>query len=378
MLGALQAIWWLSVALAALSCGVLASLIVARLARGKRDRDLPARSVQLTLDLLAHAKGEAPAPRLIVGNRRECDFLMRTAIDVSRALQGEYLDRLRRLLRSACLDVYYRRAAMRGHIPDRVVAVEFLYMFGDPETSCILTRLQTSSTFRICIAALRTGIALGEIPELQTVLNLAERPEGGRSLSLFKVVEASVHANLPIALALLATGQQRDAQVMVLKAIGTSRSPMALTAITRSASDIDPEVRAAAITALRAFGSRMSAPLFITALSDPDWRVRLKAVEGLGQFGEPEDRALIAPLLDDSVWWIRFRAEEAIRQLNQSVGAATQARPAAVKTTAKTSRKIAAAKPAGKKASKKATEAGLSAAVGEKPGRRSPKRATAS
>ena len=84
----LQAVWALSIVLAFLSCGVMAGLVIARLVRQQRDRDLPARSVQLTLDLLGYGKGEAGPPHLRTGSRHDCDLIMKTALDVSRAFEG--------------------------------------------------------------------------------------------------------------------------------------------------------------------------------------------------------------------------------------------------------------------------------------------------
>ena len=133
MPGVLQAVWALSIVLAFLSCGVMTGLVIARLARQQRDRDLPARSVQLTLDLRGYGKGEAAPPHLRTGSRHDCDLIMKTALDVSRAFEGEALERLVGLLRKASLDAYYRRAAVRGHVPDRVAAIELLRMFRDSE-----------------------------------------------------------------------------------------------------------------------------------------------------------------------------------------------------------------------------------------------------
>lgn len=311
----LEFIWSLSATLAALSCGVMAALIVARLIRQSRDRRLPALSVRLVLDLLAYSKGEIEAPKLAVRTRHERDLVLKSALDVARALDGASLERLVGLMRSVSLDVHCRRLAVRGHIPDRVAAIENLRLFRDAETASFLQQLQASPHFRICVAGMRTSIEVGRPPDLEAVLKLAERPEGARSLALFKIVEVCVHANLTPALAILAAGLPRESHVMTLKAIGTSRSPLALRAIARSTNDIDPEVRAAAITALRAIGAADIAPYFVAALRDVDWRVRLKAVEGLGQCGAPEDRASIEPLLNDSVWWIRFRAGEALERL---------------------------------------------------------------
>ena len=176
MSGVLQAVWSLSFVLAALSCGVMAALIVARLIRQRRDYELPARSVKLTLDILAYSKGEINSLHLEANRRSDCDLVLKTALDVAQALEGEPLQRLVGLMRSAALDVYYRRAAVRGHIPDRVAAIEMLRLFGDAETLRSLKQLQDSNSFRICVAAMRTSIEIGEPPDLGAVLKLVERP----------------------------------------------------------------------------------------------------------------------------------------------------------------------------------------------------------
>ncbi len=343
MSGALQVIWSASLVLAALSCGVMTALIAARLIRQQRDRDLPAQSVNLTLGLLAYTKGEGETPRLNTRSRHSCDLIMHTALDVSRTLDVEARGRLVQMLRNAYLDAYYRRAAVRGQERDRVNAIELLRMFSDLDTLSLLQKLQDSASFRVSVAAMRTSIEVGDPPRLEAVLKLAERPEGSNSLMLFKVFEASVHASVPAALGALAAGLPRNSQVMMLKALGTSRSPMAFTAITRSTNDMDAEVRAAAITALRAHGSRKVTPWLVAALRDQDWRVRLKAVEGLGQYGSASDCASIEPLLNDSVWWIRFRANEAVERL-KTASVATETRPKKRKAALKTRPNLVAGK----------------------------------
>jgi HEAT repeat protein len=304
-----------SAALAALSCGVMAALIVARIAHQEYDRRLPELSIRLTFDMLAYAKGEAPAPSLDIRGRQYADLVMQTALDVAHALEGEALQRLRSLLRGASLDAYYRRAATHGRIPLRVAAIEFLRMFPDAETARVLAGLTHAPAFRICIAALRTLVEIGDLPSLESVLRLTGRAEGGRSLSLFRIVEACVRADLPVALNHLKADLPSRTRIMLLKALGAAGAWAAFRDVGEAALDPDPEVRAAALTALRAMAAPAAVPIFVAATRDPDWQVRLKAVEGIGQLGKPADRPSIEPLLDDSVWWIRFRAAEAMQRL---------------------------------------------------------------
>jgi HEAT repeat protein len=315
MPGVLQFAWMFSAALAALSCGVMAALIVARLLRQEYDRTLPDRSIQLTLGFLSYAKGESAAPALRFANRREADFILQTAIDVMRALDDDGRKRLCDLLRRAGLDVYYRRAAQRGRIPQRIAAIEFLRVFPGAETSRVLSQFRRSPVFRICIAALRALVETGDLPDLADTLKLTERAEGGRSLALFKIVAACVAADLPRAAGYLSAGISPNARIMLLKALGASGSWSAFHDVAEASLDPDPEVRAAALTSLRAMGAPAAVPVFVAATHDPDWQVRLKAVEGIGQLGKPPDRESIVPLLNDKIWWIRFRAAEAMRRL---------------------------------------------------------------
>jgi len=316
MHGALQAVWTLSIALAALSSVSMVTLIGARLVRQHRDGGLIVRRKQLSSELLRYALSGGELPVFPVRTRHDRALIVQTALDTSTLLDEEARARVSGVLRSASLDGWLRKSARRGPVPDRIAAIEAMRLFPGAETSRALDTLEASSIFRICIASLRTRVEIGDLPDLASVLKLTERPEGGRSLTLFKIVEACVRADLPGALLLLDRGLPAMARIMMLKALGVSGSWAASRNIASATRDPDPEIRAAAMTALRALGIPAAIPFFVEATHDPDWQVRLKAVEGIGQLGKPEDRASIEPLLNDSVWWIRFRADEALHRLD--------------------------------------------------------------
>ena len=320
MPGALQLVWTLSIGLAALSSVSMTVLIGARLIRQHRDHGLIERRKRLSSELLRYAlsggeESGGDMPVIPARTRHDRMVAIQTALDISAILDPEARARVSAVLRSASIDAWLRRRARRGPVPDRIAAIEAFQLFPGAETSRALDFAQISRSFRICIAALRARVETGEMPNLADVLRLTERPEGGRSLSLFKIVEACVRANPASALTLLQACSASPARIMVLKALGATGASMAFGDIATAASDPDPEVRAAAITALRALAVPAAMPHFLAATRDPDWQVRLKAVEGIGQLGGPADRASVEPLLNDSIWWIRFRADEALRRL---------------------------------------------------------------
>lgn len=312
---ALQIVWSLSIALAVLSLVSLTALIGARIIRQHRDKSLIERRKHLASQLLRYALSGGEHPVLPVRTRHQRDIATQIALDAFSILDDRARARVTDVLCRASLDVSLRRAARRGRIPRRIAAIEALRLFPGPATRCSLEHAQASSKFRICIAALRTRVELGDLPHVGTVLKLTERPEGGRSLSLFKILEACVRADLPVALSHLTPGQSPKARIMLLKAIGATGSWAAFRDIANASIDPEPEVRAAALTALRAMAAPAALPIFTAATHDPDWQVRLKAVEGIGQLGKREDRPSIEALLNDPVWWIRFRADEALHRL---------------------------------------------------------------
>jgi HEAT repeats len=335
----------LSIALATLSLACLSALIGARVVRQRRDKGLIVWRKHLTNELLRHALSGGDHPVVPMCTQHQRDIVTQIALDAFSILDDDARARLTDVLCKVSLDASLRRAARRGRIPRRVAAIEALRLFPGFATHRILEQAQVSSKFRICLAALRTRVELGDLPHLSTVLKLTERPEGGRSLSLFKIVEACVRADLPVALHHLTPGQPPRARIMLLKAIGATGSWAAFRDIANASIDPDPEVRAAALTALRAMAVPAALPIFTDATRDLDWQVRLKAVEGIGQLGSREDRATIETLLDDPVWWIRFRADEALHRLDGR-GAElrlTHAPPKSRKRRASTSPGLAAA-----------------------------------
>lgn len=316
MPSALQIVWSLSIALATLSLMSLTALIGARIVRQHRDRRLIERRKNLTSELLRYALSEGEHPVVPVRTQHQRDTVTQIALDAFSIIDDKARARIRDVLCKVSLDASLRRGARRGRIPQRIAAIEALRLFPGLATRRTLEQAQASSKFRICLAALRTSVELGDLPDMGTILKLTDRPEGGRSLSLFKIVAACVRADLPVALSHLTRGQPPKARIMLLKAIGATGSWAAFRDIANASNDPDPEVRAAALTALRAMAAPAALPVFTAATHDPDWQVRLKAVEGIGQLGKREDRVSIETLLNDPVWWIRFRADEALHRLD--------------------------------------------------------------
>lgn len=316
MPSALQIVWTLSIALATLSLVSLTALIGARIFRQHRDKCLIERRKHLTSELLRYALSGGGHPVVPVRAQYQRDIVTQIALDAFSILDDKARARITDVLCKVSLDASLRRAARRGRIPRRIAALEALRLFPGLATRRSLEQAQASSKFRICLAALRTRVELGDLPDLVKTLKLTQRPEGGRSLVLFKIVEACVRADLPVALRHLTPGQPPEARIMLLKAIGATGSWAAFRDIANASIDPDPEVRAAALTALRAMAAPAALPIFTAATHDPNWQVRLKAVEGIGQLGKREDRASIESLLNDPVWWIRFRADEALHRLD--------------------------------------------------------------
>lgn len=90
---------------------------------------------------------------------------------------------------------------------------------------------------------------------------------------------------------------------------------LATAALVARASDVDPNVRAAAVETLAGRGGRRPLVAALRLLHDPEWFVRVHAARAVGRLGGTADIARVVPLLGDERWWVRSAAKDALRTL---------------------------------------------------------------
>lgn len=90
---------------------------------------------------------------------------------------------------------------------------------------------------------------------------------------------------------------------------------LATPALVARVSDVDANVRAAAVETLAGRRGRRPLAAALRLLDDPEWFVRVHAARAVGRLGAPSDVARVVPLLGDDRWWVRSAAKDALRTL---------------------------------------------------------------
>ncbi len=310
-------VWLSAVALAALACGTMGALILARLYRAHGMTNLPERRAAISKALLHFALSGDTRPNLSIATSVDRMLLIETALDAAAIMRGPARTRLVALLREIGLDERMRRQARRGRTTERIASIEALRLFPDTRTLNVLKHAERSRQLRVVIAALKTRAELGVGADLTRLLEIAARPGAHKSPALYELIETSVEADVPGSLGALASAADPAEKCALLRALGETGKLSCLEPVARAARDDNADVRAAAISALGALGYADAAPVLAAATEDAHWCVRLKAAEALGRIGAFEHHARVARLLEDEVWWVRFRAEEALHKLNE-------------------------------------------------------------
>ena len=101
-------------------------------------------------------------------------------------------------------------------------------------------------------------------------------------------------------------------KALFLKAADKELTKSLLNDITMLLTDINKEVRAAAVRALATLEELAPGKELIQALKDSDWEVRALAAKALGSIHIKEASLALVSVLDDRQWWIRQNAANAL------------------------------------------------------------------
>jgi hypothetical protein len=315
MTAMLTVIWVTALGLVGLAFALLGGLIAARLQRRWIERAYPDRRAKISKALIHFAMADGPPPRFALSDRSERRLVVETALDAAQIMRGAAKERLIHFLAQANLGPRLHRQSRRGSLRDRLMAIEALRLFPDAETLTALKHAEASRDLRIWLAALSTRVAIGAGPDMMGMLELARRPGAARSLAMQDLVAACALANPPDALRALNGPLPTHIRALLLRAVGETRYPEAMSPLIVALCHPEGQVRSAAAGALGALGLSEAGGALAHATGDMDWRVRLKAVEAIRRLGLRQHVDSLKPLLADPVWWVRLRAKEAIEAL---------------------------------------------------------------
>lgn len=310
-------LWAVSLALSAFALLIMAGLIVARFAAGRRRRASDAQRGKLLPLLL----GNASDAELLRLRRKGPDILGQLTTELIELVRGEekaqfvatatrlgVTDTLRRQLRTGPARTRITAAEVLGHFPDDFCTAALEGALDDRDgdvrlaAALALAGSDRAPAAELLVQRLRLGTdehsmlivtLLGEIAR--------ERPGEVRALVEQDGVPAPVRA----------------AAIEALASSGDYSLVGAITVLALASDDDAPELPRY-LRALGAFQHPAALPAIVRGLASSTWWVRAAAAEAAGRIGLYDTTGHLHRLLDDEDWWVRFRAGEALVRLGET------------------------------------------------------------
>jgi hypothetical protein len=302
-------------ALAALSVLVWLGSFLRRqyqLRREARETRAEAELTELILDQTAQKKPDAaPLARL---SRLQQGVLLRVLTSLLEQLQGAGRERLIAVAGGMGVRQTLNEVLRCGRIRDRINAAVILGNFRDEAAASSLTTLLHDSEFGVRLAAARallnhphSALTLREFLE---ALRFSDRDPSIALADIFDHLPSHWHAE---AIAMLRGGLPATWRRMLAIALGRSRIPGALEAVTSLLGEDDPRLRAAAWVALAELADQRIQDRLLEGLVDPSADVRVTACHCAKRLRVADCIPSLTRLLrTDTDWWVRYRAAQAL------------------------------------------------------------------
>lgn len=311
----LWALWYASLALAALSVLVMLGLVAHRVFRSGRDRVADARRNAISTALVEFLDGAASQEQVLSVSGGRIDLLAELVTRMRELVRGDDASRLVEIVRASGGFASAVERLRRRDPLARIEAVRHLVIYGQ-DASPILSACLSDPNTAVRVAAATELMSFGATPALRTLAVALDVGQTSRSDGLRQVFRPAVAANLDEAVALLKDGRSSEALcVLLLDGLAQAGALGALEAVKAATRDPFTTVRAEALRTLGAFGHPLAAPEVLAALSDPSWWVRAQAANAARRIGVVEAVRPLERLLKDRQWWVRLRAAEALSSL---------------------------------------------------------------
>lgn len=244
---------------------------------------------------------------------------MQAVLNLSRLLRGSERVKLMALadddgmFDSALQELNHRKPRRRTH------AIELLDQFESRKCVMALRSVMANDlVYELRLAAAFTLARFGHLPSPRDTIS---------QMSLLTNENSRIHLALFRALAPMHTDQLRDLvnnpdylaiKPSVIDALGWSDDPSCLAEIASASSDVDPDIRCAALRAAGQLGHPQAGRWVIPMLDDNDESVRIQAIRCAARLSLAQAVPRIEALADDSSAWVRWRADEALSALKPS------------------------------------------------------------
>jgi HEAT repeat protein len=240
-------------------------------------------------------------------------LIMRIALDVSRSLKGEELQRIVQLLELWDMAEYINQTAFKGSRGKRIQALSTLSHYRDARSYRTLMAHADHPDMYIQIAALR-GLAMrapaSDVPQIvQKVIHGDSSMRN--SLMLSDILRLFGDQVVPDLITLVRSQAHLEVRLAGVMALGTIGSRDAVDMLIELVQEEGP-LRARAIASMASIGDERAAYAIAAQLESDVPAVRIQAVIALGKMRVMGTLPDLAVRLADDNWWVRFRAAEAL------------------------------------------------------------------
>jgi HEAT repeat protein len=244
---------------------------------------------------------------------------MQAVLNLSRLLRGSERVKLMTIadddgmFDSALQELKHRKPRRRTH------AIELLDQFESRKSVMALRSVMANDPiYELRLGAAFTLARFGHLPSPRDTIS---------QMSLLTNENSRIHLALFRALAPIYTEQLKDLvnnpeylaiKPSVIDALGWSDNPSCLAEIANASSDIDPDIRCAALRAAGQLGYPQAGQWILPMLEDSDESVRIQAIRCAARLSLAQAIPRIEALANDSSAWVRWRADEALSALKPS------------------------------------------------------------
>ncbi|MDO9235582.1 MAG: HEAT repeat domain-containing protein [Aquabacterium sp.] len=322
---ALAAIWQGTLLLCGMSVIAMIMVTVRRMHIQKRDLMTAKRKDELIRCFHAFLNSgfvftKASLPTITPGHY---PLILRIALDITRSLKGDELQRVVELLNLWEVLPYLLNTVKNGSRGKRIQALSMLSHYRDAASYQALLENAEHADMYIQMAALR-GLAMRAQPQdVPAIVDKVIRAKGEmrNSLMLSDILRQFGEQIVPDLIKLVRSDAQLEVCLGGVMALGAIGSSDAVDTLIELAEEEGP-LRARAIASMASIGDERAAYAIAAQLESDNVEVRIQAVMALGKMKILGTLPDLAVRLADDNWWVRFRAAEALYLLGD-VGIAT-------------------------------------------------------
>lgn len=321
----LTAIWASAFALALASVVWMAVLILLRLWRERRARELARARATVIAAISDLLRDRYEPARALTPYLRRASLMSDAILEFQGLIRGADQEAVIEKLRGLGLVQSLSDRLQGGGKAGRLMSIEAIGVLGGPEAVAALRAAAQTSEPDVRHAAWLALAQCGAPPPLATLLADMDGAGVQPSKRVAELIRRVVGHDPRQAEAALKGAHRPQTRALLVDALGRSGDYATLPVLLEAVTDPDADVRSAAVRGLGRMQHPMTEAALRGALNDPEWPVQLAGAEAVGQSGFAELSGDLARLLGHPEWWVRFRAGEALARLGGSGIAALRA-----------------------------------------------------